>query len=207
MVEHLELLVEEPSMEVTLRLVVPRIVPGTSFAVRTFNGKPDLLENLPSRLEGYRDWSASGSLGVVVVVDRDDDDCRALLRRLDDMAHAAALAPASVSRRTPGGILNRIAIEELQAWFLGDVAAMCAAFPGVPTSLRARRSFRDPDAVGGGTAEAFERVLNAAGHHRGGLRKMAAAASIAPHPNVEANDSTSFQKFRDGLRLVTTGTH
>ncbi|HEY5853216.1 MAG TPA: DUF4276 family protein [Aldersonia sp.] len=97
-------------------------------------------------------------------------------------------------------VLNRIAVEELEAWFLGDVNAICAAYPGVPTTLANRSGLRDPDAVRGGTAEALERVLKQSGDATGGLSKTDAARRIALHMEIENNRSNSFCQFRDGLR-------
>lgn len=205
MIQHIELLVEEPSMEAVLRVVVPRIIPGVSFEVRVFNGKPDLLAKLPDRLKGYRDWSHVGGLGVVVIVDRDNDDCVTLLGNLNATGQRHGYSLCSLTQAIQGTLLNRLVVEELEAWFLGDVPAMATAFPGVPTTLRSRSTFRDPDAVRGGTAEAFGRVLRQAGHHTNGLRKIAAASEISPHLHVEKNDSNSFVKFRDGLRMLVNG--
>jgi len=100
-------------------------------------------------------------------------------------------------------VLNRIAIEELEAWFFGDVEAVCTAYPGVPATLANRAPYRDPDAVAGGTWEALGRVLKQAGHHGSGLRKGEAARAIAEHMDPARNRSRSFGHFRDGLLRVT----
>lgn len=192
-------------MERVLRIVVPHIVPDVSYDVFSFNGKRDLLAKLPQRLHGYQRWAGSAGLGLVVVVDQDGDDCHDLKGRLVDCAVDSGMSCCSVLSRTTGGVLNRIAIEELEAWFFGDVAALVAAYPGVPASLGSRRRFRDPDGVSGGTWEALERVLMDAGHHRGGLVKSRAAADIAAHMDVENNRSRSFQVFRDGVRFLVQG--
>jgi hypothetical protein len=58
MVDHVEVLVEEPSMEATLRELVPRIVGATSFQIYPFQSKQDLLRKLPddsgATRRGYR---------------------------------------------------------------------------------------------------------------------------------------------------------
>ena len=54
---HLELLVEEPSMEAFLRSLLPRLLPhDRSFEVHSFQGKSDLLGKLQARLRGYAKW-------------------------------------------------------------------------------------------------------------------------------------------------------
>ncbi|MEJ7893693.1 MAG: DUF4276 family protein [Solirubrobacteraceae bacterium] len=50
---HLELLVEEPSMEAALDELLPRIVPGHSFKVHVHQGKSDLLRKVEQRLRAY----------------------------------------------------------------------------------------------------------------------------------------------------------
>jgi Domain of unknown function (DUF4276) len=86
----------------------------------------------------------------------------------------------------------------------GDVQALVKAYPGVPKGLGAKKKYRDPDAIQS-TWEALERVLQEAGYHRSGLRKIEAARAIAAHMDVEANASRSFQAFREGLRRVANG--
>ncbi len=96
---HLEVLVEEPSIEAFLRALLPRLLPhGRSFEVHPFQGKADLLDKLQSRLRGYAQWLPE-DWRVVVVVDRDNDDCESLKERLEVMAANAGL----VTRSRAGG--------------------------------------------------------------------------------------------------------
>jgi Domain of unknown function (DUF4276) len=102
-------------------------------------------------------------------------------------------------------VLIRIVIEELEAWFFGDVPALCEAYPKISPTLHKQVRYRDPDKILGGTWEALERVLNRSGYHSTGLRKLQAATDIAAHMDVESNRSKSFQVFRDGLRRLVNG--
>lgn len=53
-VPHLEVLVEEPSMEAFLRSLLPRMLPkGSTFEVYPFQGKQDLLDKMALRLHSY----------------------------------------------------------------------------------------------------------------------------------------------------------
>lgn len=55
--EHIEVLVEEPSMEAFLHALLPRILPsGRTFQIHSFQGKSDLLGKLEARLRGYAAW-------------------------------------------------------------------------------------------------------------------------------------------------------
>lgn len=198
---HVEILVEELSAEVALRQLVPKIA-GTqcTFDVHPFQGKRDLMSKLPHRLRGYKHWAANDEMRIVVLVDRDRDDCRDLKSRLDKVASEVGLSTKTLAGEgQPFVVLNRVAIEELEAWFLGDCEAIRAAYPRVPQSLERRRRFRDPDAVLGGTWEQLESVLQKAGHHMGGLAKTVAAEEIAARMDPSRNRSRSFQEFRAGL--------
>ncbi|MFD0481133.1 DUF4276 family protein [Kineococcus sp. GCM10028916] len=199
---HVEVLVEELSAERALRHLIPLIVPSVSFDVRTFNGKPDLLRKLPGRLAGYSTWIRQADTVVVVLTDQDDDDCIELKQGIEEEFARVGLVTLSQSQRGLDGC-TRIAVEELEAWFFGDVPALISAFPGVSPSLAQRRGYRDPDAIAGGTAEALERVLDKAGYGSS-LRKVATAEAVAPFMDVEANRSRSFQVFRDGIRRLTS---
>lgn len=200
---HLEILVEEPSCEAALDVLVPRIISDAhSFRLHSFNGKQDLLSNLPARLSGYRSWLPQ-DWRVVVLIDEDRQDCMELKRAIEEIARASNLVSRSAAG--PGGrfeVLSRIAVEELEAWFFGDVDALVAAYPRVPPSLGQKAPYRDPDAIAGGTWESLERVLQRAGYYQGGLRKIELARTVAAHMDPERNRSRSFQVFRDGLRTA-----
>ncbi len=189
---HLVLLVEEPSMEAFLRALLPRLLPqNRTFEVHPFQGKSDLLGKLEARLRGYSAWLPA-DWRIVVVVDRDDDDCRALKNRLEGIAQRVGLRTPTRAGDAQWQLVNRIAIEELEAWYFGDWEAVRSAYPRVALTVPARRGFRDPDAVAGGTWEAFERVLQRHGYFKGGLTKIDAARAIGAHIDPERNRSRSF---------------
>ena len=197
---HIELLVEEPSAEAALNELLPRIIgKKASWWVHVHQGKGDLLANLVPRLKGYARWLPE-DWRIVVLVDRDSQDCLKLKKNLETAARQAGLC----TRSHPGSgsrvqVINRIAVEELEAWFFGDVEALRAAFPGVPPTLGQKARYRNPDAIKGGTAEALERELQRVGYFRGGLGKKEAARTIARHMMPERNRSRSFCNFRDAL--------
>jgi hypothetical protein len=196
-VQHLEIIVEEPSMESALRLLIPKMIGDASFEVYPHQSKSDLLTNLPNRLRGYATWLPA-DWRIIVIVDRDRDDCGTLKGSLETVA-----AMAGLRTRAAGGsrihVVNRLAIEELEAWFFGDWGAVKSAYPKVPASIPEKRGYRDPDAIQGGTWEALEKVLKKYGYFPTGLRKIEAARSIAQHMVPERNRSKSFQVFRDAV--------
>jgi len=69
----------------------------------------------------------------------------------------------------------------------------------VEISIEKNCRYRNPDAIMGGTWEALERVLERAGHFKGGLRKIECARTMAPYLDVRRNRSKSFHVLRDML--------
>jgi hypothetical protein len=192
---HLELLVEEPSMEAFLRALLPRLLPqDRTFEVHPFQGKSDLLGKLEPRLKGYAAWLPD-DWRIVVVVDRDDEDCRVLKRQLESIARRAGLRTRTRAGNAPWQLVNRIAIEELEAWYFGDWAAVCSAYPRASSNVPRRQGFRDPDAIAGGTWEAFERVMQTHGYFKGGLLKIEAARAIVAQIESGRSRSASFSAF------------
>ena len=59
-----------------------------------------------------------------------------------------------------------------------------------------------PDAIAGGTWEAFERVLRQAGYFGGGLPKIEVAREMAKHMDPARNTSASFGQFVQGLATL-----
>jgi len=201
---HVEFLVEEESAEIALQNILPKIIGRMfSFNIRVFQGKPDLLDKLPDRLKGYRLWLPDNLL-IVVLLDEDRKDCEELKRKMEAIARNAGLR--TKSQAGPGEkfhVINRLAIEELEAWYFGDVAAICQAYRRIPSTLGEKRKFRDPDAIAGGTWEALEQVMQAAGYYGGGLPKKEVAKKISTYMDPDRNRSKSFQVFRDSLRSLS----
>jgi hypothetical protein len=201
-VTHIEFLVEEPSAEAALRALVPAIVgQDVTFRVHPFQGKQDLLKRLPDRLRGYRSWLPA-DWRIVVLIDADDEDCRQLKARLEMAALRAGLVTKSSSRAgSPFQVVNRLAVQELEAWFFGDVEALCAAYPRLSRKLATKARYRDPDAIPE-TWEALERELQRAGYFSAGLEKLSASRAISARMTLAANRSRSFQVFRSALELL-----
>jgi len=99
-------------------------------------------------------------------------------------------------------VLNRIAVEELEAWFFGDVPALTRAYPRIPATLSNKKGFRDSDAILGGTWETLERVLQDAGYYAAGMPKLEVARQISANMDPARNSSRSFQIFCDGLKRL-----
>ena len=136
-----------------------------------------------------------------MLVDRDDDDCEQLKMELEKMAAAAGLSTKSA----PGddglfAVLNRIVIEELESWFIGDPTALRKAFSSLPAISQKTGIFRNPD--NGGNWEALHRFLKKYGIYKSSFPKIDAARHIAPHLDIQQNRSRSFQVFVDGIEAL-----
>lgn len=201
---HLEFLVEEASLSITLEYILPKILPNTvTFKTHDFRGKDELIRKLPNRLKGYKAWLPD-DWKIVILIDEDRQDCKILKQKLEEIAiNAGFITKTSRNIDQDFQVLNRIVIEELEAWFFGDINAICQAYPKISPHLTKKKSFREPDKIQGGTWEALEKVLKQAGYHQGGLEKFKAAKAISPYMNPSINKSYSFQIFYQSLLEMT----
>ena len=211
---HSEVLAEDPSGSIALGHILENIL-GTNYTEHSWRMHPykgkgrlpnnlyeapnpqnqQLLNNLPSLLRGLGRGLDESTSVVVVVVDLDDDDC---LRFKQDLLNV--LNTCNPRPRT----LFRIAIEESEAWLLGDRAAVKAAYPDARDAVL---SGYVQDSICG----TWEVLANAV--HQGGAAKLKQlgfpadgeakcewARNIARRMDVDRNQSKSFQVFRDGVR-------
>ena len=210
---HFEVLVEDASGELLLGALLPKILgkygnphtwrthayKGIGRIPRGLRGKADpwkriILDQLPRILAGYgKSLQGTGS-AVVVVVDLDDRDCVAFKQELLEIHRRCRPRP---------NVLFRLAIEEMEAWLLGDKNAIIKAFPRA--KWNALHSYRQDSICGtwemladalfpGGSA-----ALKAQGYPRIGEEKCRWASLIGPHLDVQSNPSPSFRVFRLGL--------
>ena len=212
---HIEVLVEDSSGGRLLGHLLPAVIgpqgqPHT-WRVHSYKGvgrippglRPGsdptrriLLDQLPRLLRGYS--RTQGIDAVLVVLDADNQECITFLRDLRSLAGTCAPALR---------ILFRLAIEEIEAWYLGDRTALLAAYPHAKPQLL--DSYQQDSICG-----TWERLADAI--HEGGAAaiirtgwplpgqiKHEWAERIGPLMDIERNVSPSFQKFRDGLRRLT----
>lgn len=202
---QIEFLVEEPSAEQALRQLLPKLFarqPDDHWKIINLGSKSKLLKVLPDRLAAYRQRIGQGeNLRIMVLLDRDHDDCAVLKRRLENDARQAGLstkaAPAADGRFV---VVTRIIIEELESWFIGDPPALRKAFPSLPPRALTAGIFRNPD--NGGSWEALHRLLKRHGIYRQHYPKIDAARKIAAHLQPASNHSASFQTFARGVQAL-----
>ncbi|MBL0712136.1 MAG: hypothetical protein JJV98_00415 [Desulfosarcina sp.] len=212
---HFEILVEDQSGKKTLEILAPKIVGADhTFKVHSYKGigriprnikdtqnaaKRILLENLPKLLKGYgrtfaafpEDYPAVG----ILVCDLDEQCLRAFRQRLFGILDQCNPNPET---------RFCIAIEEGEAWFLGDLNAIRTAYP------RAKKNILNAY-VNDSICGTWEVLADAV--HQGGSSKLSAkgwqavgavktdwAEAISPHMDISNNASPSFCYFRDKLK-------
>jgi len=139
------------------------------------------MKSIPRKL---RAWNEPGAR-FIVVRDNDGGDCLDLKRRL------LQLCPSD----RHGQIRVRIACQELEAWYFGDVAALAAVYGnGIRRDVAGRARFRDPDAI-----VQPSRALAAAAPD---FQKVSGARAMSLHLSTEGNTSRSFRAFLDAVRTL-----
>lgn len=195
-------LVEGTSDEPTVKEILTRrfgLIHGSQFQIHPHGGKgklpadPEaapprtnrtLFAQLPATLRSYA--LKGNKVCIVVLVDQDDDDCVQLLADLKKML-------ASLNKRPPN-VLFRIAMEEIEAWYLADRKAITRAYPkpsfkGVPKSKT--DLLDDPSDV---LAKCLGEPLPCTGQ-----MKAVWAEKIAPHLDLDKPKSPSLAKFIEGM--------
>ena len=122
---HIKFLLEEPSAEAVLNAILPKILSeNISFELHVFKGKQDLLRKLPTRLQVYSKWIPD-DWRIIVLIDEDRRDCHELKAKLEQAAQEAGfVTKSSAASNEHFQVVNRLAIEELEAWFFGDIEAL-----------------------------------------------------------------------------------
>jgi len=213
---HFEILVEDASGKIAMENIIEKILGENyqkhSYRIISYKGigrlpkdlrgktnpqKRILLDRLPRILSGYGKSLPRDSSTVIVVVDLDDKDCMVFKNELLKILDTCNPAPNT---------LFRIAIEEGEAWFLGDKNAVKKAYPNAKRGIL--NSYiqdsicgtweRLADAIYPGGSTALKKV----GWPHIGQTKCIWAEKISPYMNIDANESKSFQVFKDGLRRI-----
>ena len=174
-------LVEEYSMAVLLKGLLPRLYPDLAFLCISHEGKNDLGKSIPRKLRAWRE----PGVRFAVVRDNDGGDCRRLKTSLYSLCQAGNRADS----------LIRIACQELEAWYLGDPDALADAFGRESLRGLGRRArFRDPDAVSQ-PSEAIRRLVPE-------FQKVSGARLMAQHLSRNRNRSRSYHALLAGVESL-----
>jgi len=216
---HIEILVEDQSGKKALDILVPMLIDENhTYRIHSYKGigripkdiksvndakKRILLDQLPRLLKGYgqtyKSWPKENPGAVIVVCDLDDKCLKAFREEL--YALLKSCNPKPETRFC-------IAIEEGEAWLLGDKNAILKAFPRA--KMRVLNQYENDsicgtweclaDAVFPGGAQELKKK----GWQAVGAEKSIWAERITPHMDGDNNLSPSFCYFRDQLRELAT---
>ena len=217
---HFEILVEDQSGKGMLDILVPKIIGDQhTFEVHPYKGighipknltsrtdarKRILLDQLPRLLRGYgktfAGYSPNYPAAVIVVCDLDNKCLKAFRQELFAVLNACDPKPET---------RFCVAIEEGEAWLLGDIPAVKAAYPNAKDSVLSRYendSIRGTwellaDAVSSGGVSGLKKKGGQVGRE-----KSVWAEKITPHMNVDLNASPSFRYFREKVRGLAQAT-
>ena len=212
---HFEILVEDQSGKKALDILVRKIIGDEHiFIVHSYKGlgriprnlksnidasKRILLETLPRLLKGYGKtfdkYTPDFRAAVILVCDLDKRCLKAFRQELIGILNDCNPKPET---------RFCIAIEEGEAWLLGDIFAVKAAYPKAKEAIL---NAYTNDAICGTwevLADAVfpggRQALSAKGWQAVGSEKFSWSEKIAPHMNLESNASPSFRYFVGKLR-------
>ncbi len=211
---HFEVLVEDQSGKKMLDLIIPKIIGSEhTFKVRSYKGigripknlksstdasKRILLDQLPRLLNGYGKTFASYpdnyTATVFLVCDLDNKCLKEFRKELFTILDSSKSKPET---------RFCIAIEEGEAWLLGDIPAIKTAYPKAKDSIL--NSYENDsicgtwellaDAVYSGGSQ----KLSSKGWQSTGMEKSIWAEKITKHMDVNNNSSPSFNYFKNKL--------
>lgn len=216
---HFEILIEDISGKIALDILIPKMIDTKehTFNVHSYKGigripkglksasdtkNRILLDQLPRLIKGYGNTFASYPSDypavLIVICDLDDRCLKAFRKELLDCVAKCNPKPDTHFC---------IAIEEGEAWYLGDLAAVKAAYPSAKDAVLnsySNDSICDTweklaDAVFAGGATKLSKL----GWQAIGKEKASWAESISPLMEVDRNFSPSFCYFRDRLRRLS----
>lgn len=177
-------LLEEPSMKYLLDELLPHILPpDVTFQTIPHHGKRDLEKSIPRKLRG---WTEPGDIRFVILHDQDTKDCIQLKR---DLLQLCAV--------TDRPCLVRIACQEMEAWYFGDIEALCSAYnqPKLK-AVTEKKKFRIPDAISNPKEALYKLIPD--------HQQISGAKRVAPYMDIDRNTSVSFQQFVRGVRQMVS---
>lgn len=207
---HFEILVEDQSGKKALDILTPKILETGrhTWSIHFYRGigrippglttsdpsKRILLAQLPRLLRGYgktfHSYPADYKAAVLVVCDLDNKCLKGFLEELRSLL--SSCSPKPIAHFC-------IAIEEGEAWLLGDIAAVLAAFPKAKKATLTSyindsicgtwETLADAVYTGGASALAKK------GWQAIGAEKSHWAEKICPNMDIAKNKSPSFNHF------------
>ena len=173
-------LLEEPSTKCLLDVLLPKILPeSVEFQTIPHRGKRDLQKSIPRKLRG---WNEPDDVRFIIVHDQDGKDCIRLKQEL-----------LSLCENTGKEVLVRIACQEMESWYFGDMNALAIAYDKPKLNrISTQKKYRIPDDIPSPKEELYKLVPE--------HQQIEGAKRIAPYMSIENNTSMSFNQFVTGVR-------
>ena len=190
--------VEGSSERALFEYWLPRILRDQYFRVHPHQGKGSLqgnlndppqvkarglLDQLPAKLRAFSSTLNPEEDGVLILLDADDDDPAELKKRIEEVVEGCA---PNIKVRVS------VAVEETEAFYLGDLRALRRAYP--TADLSKARDYV-PDSICG-TWELFGQIIDDDGGN-----KVAWAEAMGPHLTTQPAQTRS-PSFRGLIQHV-----
>ena len=178
---HLIFLLEEPSMKEMLKVILPKIIPDEiTYKCIPHDGKQDLEKSIPKKLKALKNVKK-----FIIVRDKDSGDCIEIKQKLSQLCQQA---------NRPDTLI-RIPCHELEAWYLGDLAAVEQGLKMKKLAkLQNKQKYRSPDSISSPKQELKRIAPN--------YQPISGSKAIATHLNLSTNTSVSFNVFLEGIDKV-----
>ncbi len=212
---HFDFLIEDLSGKKMLELLLPKLLDEShTWTIHSYKGVGHipkdlkstldastrvLLNQLPRLIQGfgktYEGYGQNYEAVLIIIVDLDSKDKTNFLLQLETVLNDCSPKPETNFC---------LAIEEGEAWFLGDKEAIRQAYPSAKQSILANYT---PDSICGTWETLADTIysggctkLKQKGSATVGKEKSNWAINIVPYMDIDNNLSSSFCYFRDKIK-------
>jgi len=212
---HFIFLIEDKSGANAMDILIPKLLRKNedTYSIHQYNGIGDippnsrpksdadkriLLDQLPRLLRGYGRKKHIGH--IIVICDLDKRDKKLFLAELNNVLNACNPRPYAHFC---------LAIEEFEAWYLGDLNAIRKAYPKANESIL--KKYKNDSICGtweilaDATYKGGRKALASKKWYTVGEQKSIWAKEISPHMDVDNNASPSFNFLCSELKKVMAG--
>jgi len=210
---HFEFLIEDQSGKTAMEVLAPKLLENDdTYRFHSYKGlgrapkgltpntdasKRILLNQLPKLLQGYGKTPHSGF--IVVICDLDKKDRKQFLSELNGLLDVCIPKPKAIFC---------LAIEEFEAWYLGDLSAILIAYPSAKRSILngyVNDSICDTwELLADAVYKGGSRALIKKGWQAVGEQKSKWAETISPNMDISNNTSPSFNDMRAQLKSASS---